>query len=533
MLAGSAVIGRLWDRLDGRTGLAVVFGLALAAYWIEALAWPLQRGRDSWDYWLYWLQLGDSHPAISQVMLFRTPLTPIATGLPMSLGGAQLLEAVMSLIYASAAVAWAWAVRPFGRAAAAAVAALVLALQLPYAALFHLVSSDFLFGALVPLFAGCVVRAALGPTRGALVGVGLAAAALTLTRPAGQIVVVAAALAALVASGAWRARLGRLAVVVAAAVIPLLLWAGVNAVRYDDFTVVRGGKAFVPFFKVFGERRIDPANGPASRRLSAVVDAGVLRQPPFARRHVDAHTYFRGPSNFETIRLIALSDQEFGRASNYDVLYDASVEAIRKHPGWYVRSVASTFWDFVDARYALEPVRRARTFPPHPLVQYVNGKAMPTPYALSPLAQAARFGFVWCPTDEIDRCILHDPSVAFASPRDQRRYRELTNRVRDWNEQLPIRNGNGTLESKLATLSFHTPRSILWIVVGAIALVLRRPRGTAGLVVLLVAAALVLLVHALSQGPQTEFELPLAPLFVLVAIAALVAPRGSATVPGE
>jgi peptidoglycan/LPS O-acetylase OafA/YrhL len=61
---------------------------------------------------------------------------------------------------------------------------------------------------------------------------------------------------------------------------------------------------------------------------------------------------------------------------------------------------------------------------------------------------------------------------------------------------------------------------------------LRRPRGWPALAVLLGAAGLVLLVHALSQDPQPEFELPLAPLFVLVALAALLGPRpGSATVP--
>jgi peptidoglycan/LPS O-acetylase OafA/YrhL len=67
---------------------------------------------------------------------------------------------------------------------------------------------------------------------------------------------------------------------------------------------------------------------------------------------------------------------------------------------------------------------------------------------------------------------------------------------------------------------------------GIVLLILRRPRGWPALAVLLGAAGLVLLVHALSQDPQPEFELPLAPLFVLVALAALLGPRpGSATVP--
>src|SRR5712691_1685842 len=118
---------RVIAALDGRTGVAVLFVVALVAYWLEALAWPLQRGRDSWDYWLYYLQLGDSHPPFSQLQLFRTPVTPIVTGLPMSIGGGHLLEVVMSLIYGGAVVAWAWAARPFGRRAALLTAIVVLA----------------------------------------------------------------------------------------------------------------------------------------------------------------------------------------------------------------------------------------------------------------------------------------------------------------------------------------------------------------------------------------------------------------------
>src|SRR5205085_2687155 len=98
---------------DGWLGVAVLFVLGLADYWVQALAWPLQRGRDSWDYWLYFLQLLDRHPPFSQVMLFRTPVTPIVTGLPMLIGGGQFLEATMSVIYALSVLGWAWAVRPF------------------------------------------------------------------------------------------------------------------------------------------------------------------------------------------------------------------------------------------------------------------------------------------------------------------------------------------------------------------------------------------------------------------------------------
>src|SRR6185436_2819743 len=95
--------------LDGWRGVALLFAVALVVYGIEALAWPLQRGRDSWDYWLYYLQFADRHPVFWAVQLFRTPVTPLVTGIPMTISGARLLEAVMGVIYAAAIVGWAWA----------------------------------------------------------------------------------------------------------------------------------------------------------------------------------------------------------------------------------------------------------------------------------------------------------------------------------------------------------------------------------------------------------------------------------------
>jgi hypothetical protein len=499
----------------------VGFVAGLAVYWIEALAWPLQRGRDSWDYWLYYLQLADRHPPFSDVMVFRTPLTPLVTGIPMSIGGAHGLEIAMSLVYGGAIAAWVWAALPFGRLTAALTGLGVLAL-LPYAAMFHEVSSDFLFGALLALWCGYVVR-------GALVGLGLTTAALTLARPAGQVLVLASVAAALLGVRSWRGALTRVGIVLAAGLVPLLLWASVNAVRYDDFTVARGGKAWVPFFKVFGLRTIDPANGPASRRLAGMIRDNVLTLPRYRRLHVDLRTYLDSPSNLEAIRLIALSDREFGRASNYGVLYDASVEAIRKHPRAYIDSVRTTFWHFLWFRFALEPVKRAPPAPPGPSVIVVDGKPRPSPDALAPVAQAARFGFVWCPSDAIERCIFRNPAGAFPNPRDQRRYRELTARVRSWNSQLPIRDGVGALASKLDTISWHEPAPFFWLVLAAIDIAWRRPRGWPSLVVIAFGAGLVLLIHALSQQPQAEYAIPFMPAFLLAAVAAATGER-SATV---
>jgi hypothetical protein len=452
----------------------------------------------------------------------------------MSIGGAQLLEVVMSLVYAAAIVGWAWAARPFGRIAALVTALVALAL-LPYAAMFHQVSSDFLFGGLLAPWAGLVVRVWFRPTTRPLVTLGLFTAALTLARPAGQVLVLAACAVALIVRGAGRTRLTRLGIAAAAAIVPLLLWAGLNAIRYDDYTVARGGKAWVPFFKVLSLKTIDPSNGPASRRLAAAIERDVLTLPEYRNLNVDLSTYLHSPSNLEAIRLIALSDRDFGRSSNYSVLFDTSWETIRHSPSAYVHSVSRTFRNFLWFRFSLEPVRRQPPPPPGPSVVYVDGKSSPSPEAVSPMAQGAGYGFVWCPTDAIDRCIFRHPEQVFRSASQRHRYVELTGRVRDWNSQLPLRNGARWLGAKLGTLSWDLPSApIVWLVLAGIGIALRRPRGWPALFVLALAGLAVLFVHALSQEPQAEFSIPLTPMFALVAVAAILGKRAdSATVPGS
>ena len=310
----------------------------------------------------------------------------------------------------------------------------------------------------------------------------------------------------------------------AATLVPLGGWAVHNAMRYDDFTVARGSKAWVPFFRVAGA--VDTANGKASKRLADAVGRNVLTLPPYASRGVDVETYFNGAGNLEVIRMIALSDEVFGWDTDYEVLYDASIEAIRADPWWYVESVARTFWDFLSQRYAPEPRERPVPIPEQPAELTVDSKPFPAPITVSPLVQAIRYGFVWCPTDDLDRCVVPDPLAALGDASEARRYEELVDTIRDWNAQLPTRDSNAWLASKGGTASVRWPRPILWIAVALVALAVRRPRGSAPVLILGGVAALVLLVHALSQAPQSEFELPFVPVWIAAALVGLLARGG-------
>jgi hypothetical protein len=517
---------RLTERLVSRRGTVLLLVAALTSYALQALAWPLERGRDSWDYWLTFLQLADRDPPFSALQVFRTPIAPLVTGIPMWIGGARLTEVVFGCLYALSLLGWAWAVAPIARSASLATA-LVLLVTPTYAGLFHEVSSDPVFAFLVAWWAGAVVRAWHTGTSAWLAAVGLGVALMTLCRPASQVALLSCMLVPLVARRGGRPVLAGIAVAVAAAVVPLGAWAAHNAVRYDDFTIARGSKAWVPFFRVAGA--VDPANGDASRRLVDAVRREVLTLPPYASRGVETETYFDGAGNLEVIRMIALSDKVFGWDTDYNVLFDASVEAVRADPWWYVRGVADTFWQFLSQRYAPETRERPVPIPDLPAELTIDGKPFPAPVTVSPLVQAVRYGFVWCPTDDLERCVVPHPLSALGDAGQARRYADLVARIRDWNAQLPTRDSNASLASKGGTASTRWPRPFLWIAVAVVALAVRRPRGTAPIVVIGGVSLLVLLVHALSQAPQSEFELPFVPVWIAAALVGVLAPRAEAT----
>jgi hypothetical protein len=522
----------LWQRLlafvPTRRAALALFALAFVVFWLESLGWPMAKGRDTWDYLGYYLQLLDSEPPFSELQLFRTPVTPIVLGLPLDVGGLWLLEVVFALLFATSIVAWSATALLFGRIPALFSAGLLLVYP-AYATLYHQASSDAVFATALAGWALLLARALDRPSARGFVAVGLALAVLVLTRPANQVLLPLAVLAPLVAAVAWRRRFALAGVCVLAAVLPLVAWALHNGVRYDDATVARGGRAWVPFLQVFTSNgTIAPENGPASERLAALIEEQVLDREPFAPLDVSLETYLRNGTNYETVRLIALSDTVLGRGENYDVLFDSALEAIREEPETYVRGVADTFREFLRQKPLREDVvPRLQTAPEPPASTYESGggEVLPNPQA-TVLVPGIPYGFVWCASDYIDSCTLRDPAQAFADPETQERYREVVAQIRQWDAELPTREGVNAVTEVLNRITPRYPTPVLWLAVGVVALAWRRPRGWRTIVLLWLAAFLVLLIHAASQGVAPEFALPLYPVFIVTALCALAGDRG-------
>jgi len=123
-------VKRRWTRflafVPTRRAAGALFALALGVFWLQVLGWPMAKGRDTWDYLAYYLQLFDSDPAFDDLQLFRTPLTPIVVGLPLDLGGIWLLETVFAVLYAVSVLAWSATALIFGRIPALFTALLLL-----------------------------------------------------------------------------------------------------------------------------------------------------------------------------------------------------------------------------------------------------------------------------------------------------------------------------------------------------------------------------------------------------------------------
>src|SRR5205085_6492312 len=112
---------------EAKWAVAVVFAVALGAWWLEAIVIPLNGGRDLGTYLGAYVQLFQAHPIDLGFVLGRTPISALVVGGLLQFAGGALAEAVVSLLYAGSIVAWFLAARTFGgRAALLTVIGLLL-----------------------------------------------------------------------------------------------------------------------------------------------------------------------------------------------------------------------------------------------------------------------------------------------------------------------------------------------------------------------------------------------------------------------
>jgi Dolichyl-phosphate-mannose-protein mannosyltransferase len=535
-------VSRLAERaaagLETSRGLVAVFLAALAVWWLEALATPLGQGRDLGTYLGAYVQLFHSHPIDLGYVLGRTPVAPLVVGGLLDVAHGLLAEPIVSLMYAGSIVAWTLAARSFG-GRAAVLTAVVLILYPGYGILFHELASDAVFAAAFAAWSLLVVRVMRSPSSSRFVLVGIGIGVLVLVRPGNQVLLVLA-LVPLLAALPVRARLLSVAAIAVPALAITAGWVLNNGLRYGDYTLSRGGNATVPFYRTYVvDRIVRPDNGPASTELARVVRRELLPKQPYRSYGITLQEFFADGSPRMQVDLIALANEKWGWHNDARKLRDVGVEAIEAHPVTYARGVATTMWQLLR-----NPVFRPLSAPGgtggtsgghgsgsgNEATIVVNGRRLPKPSEGEPIP-APHEGGITTPDRSI-YTVWTSPTEhhqVFVQPGAKERFLALHRRMRELAQNLPGRNGNATLALRLNQSSRWYVPPILWLVVGAVGLAVRRPRGSLALVVPAVCSLVVDLVSALGLPAVPEYSVPTAPAFVLLAAGALFGvARGSA-----
>jgi hypothetical protein len=514
--------GSSWRALErfagSRRAAPTVFLASLAVYGAVSLALPLQAGRDLPRYLLHYAQLFDGHVVYPFALVSRTPGTPLVAG-PLLEGGPIVAEAGAAALYALSVAAWFLVARRFGPAAAIATAVALLAYP-GYVLLFHELSSDALFAAAFALVALLLARALEVPSAPRAAALGASVAGLVLVRPVGQVLLLLVLVPGLAARG-WRGRARAAAASSLAALVPLLALATHNAVRGDDFAIARGGSA-APLFRTFvADRIVEPANGEASRELARVVARDLLPHEPYRSRGIDLETFFASGSSRMHDDLTVLADRTWGWDDDYGRLGRVALEAIVAHPGTYARGVLRDLWRLllwplyarVEEGGALAAAARQQGAPPAD-----EGEPIPSsreaPYLSTP---DGRIREVWTSP------AAH--SIVFRDPADAERAAELDRKVGELLDGLPDRGGHPAVVERINDLSRLFPRPFMWLGLGLVTVLWRRPRGAALALALAGATLLVLLATSLAVYAVAQYAVPVTPAFVLLATAGLLGRR--------
>jgi hypothetical protein len=523
------VLVRLEALASRPLGAALLFVLALGVYAFRALAWPLRTGRDLDEYLLAYVQLFDRDVLLPWSMLFRTPVTPVVAGGSLDVAGGVLAEPLAALLFAGSVVAWAAAARAFGPRAAIAVAVAVLAYP-GWGAMFHELSSETAFAAAFSLWAWLVARASAAPSTGRFALVGTGIALLALVRP-GDAVLLAFAAFPFVMPGSWRERIRWAAAVALCGVLPLAAWSTHNGLRFDEWGLARGGNAIIPFYRAFiTDHIVSAENGDDSRRLAVAIERHLLTREPYRSYGVTLDDLFTRGSFRAHEDLYLLSDEVFGWDDDYAVLRRAGIEGVRAHPDTYARGVLSTVKDQLTKAFFRSLPDATSAPPTAPGTEadtiVVNGRRLPRPSEGEPIPGGQ---VVWIsrPDGRI-RQVWDSPTdwrLEFAIPADEARLDAIQGRVDGLFDALPDRTGNATLALRLNQASRWYPRPWMWILLGIVALAVRRPRGASTLVALSLAALAVVVLNALGLFADLHFLLPVAPAFVLFGLGGLLGER--------
>jgi hypothetical protein len=253
------------------------------------------------------------------------------------------------------------------------------------------------------------------------------------------------------------------------------------------------------------------------------VGTDLLPREPYRSYRIALHTFFTAGSARMHEDLIGLSDRTWGWDDDYAHLARAGREAVRAHPGTYARGVARDSW-----RLLWWPVYLPLAASEASATRIVaSASQLPEPTEGQPIPSASVSAFISTPDGRF-REVWSSPTthdIYADDPADAAHLDRLNRRVDELLGDFSDRGASADLGRWLDRASRWFPRPALWLALGLVALVVRRPARMTTPLVLTAAALLVLFGTSLAVPADAAYSTPVAPAFVLLALAALLAPR--------
>jgi len=308
----------------------ISFGLLLHLFlWI---VWPLHSGPDADTYIYYYIDSFNSSPVYHHLMCFRTPVAPFFYGIFLSYFGTYVTSILLEVMSLSS-VLFIYLIFINWNKWLARISSTIFLLFIPFHIQFHQVGSDGIFGYLVIIFCVVFIYAIKNNQIKFWILLGFIISLLTLTRPAGIIFSISLAAIPFLKIG-WKKTITYMLVFLIIFGFFVGGYVIYKGIKYSDFSISRGFNTTI-FYRVFRlhESAIKKENGEKTKKFIEIIKENVLTTELYKNYNVDINDFLAyRPNGRFTSDSIAIVDIKEGWDSNYKLLFEVSLEAVKAAP---------------------------------------------------------------------------------------------------------------------------------------------------------------------------------------------------------
>lgn len=488
--------------------------ISLVTYGLQSLAWPLFFGRDAWTYLYYYLDMGSKIPVYQYVMARRTPVAPLLFGTSLSFGGAVFTEVLMAALYCISILGIYTIGSQFSRKIGLLLAFLVN-IYPAYGQRFHAIETESPSAVLLILLCVLAFNAFNSPKYWKFVLLGICTFILSLTRP-DHIVFLALAVLPFLLPNIPLEKKVRFTFTFLVVSVPLFLaWGSYNYIRYDDFTISRGGDAHIPFQRAFEfSHTVNADNGPASADLVKVIETELLTKEPYKSYKIDSHTFFTQGSERMFYDLPGLCDLHYGWDSDYSQLKKAGVEAVMAHPIPFL-------WSYIKSAGVLllfnstQPASNVQDDKSNQPLLGANNLPIPTKGDLIPRAS---YLYIYSSPDARSLTDPNSLELKILDPATRAKTAQMEAQLDKFREMVPNRNGSPSIAAFLNFLIVIFPPALFWLIFGIFGLISGFSRKKLLLAGLCGLSLMIILYPIIGINPVPIMRIRFDPIFILAGL---------------